>query len=76
MAESQSNKRQIAGRISTEVDLISTLIMGISKGKIKIPKFQRAFVWKEVQALNLLDSIANNYPIGSLLLWRTKSACL
>jgi hypothetical protein len=63
-------------RISTEVELISTLISGIDKGEIKIPKFQRKFVWKDDQALNLLDSIANNYPVGSLLLWRTKERLL
>ena len=37
----------------------------------KVPKFQRPFVWHAEQALNLLDSIANSYPIGSLLLWKT-----
>jgi hypothetical protein len=63
-------------RISTEIELISTLISGINKGEIKIPKFQRNFVWKDEQALDLLDSIANNYPVGSLLLWRTKERLL
>jgi hypothetical protein len=33
-------------------------------------------VWKDDQALNLLDSIANNYPVGSLLLWRTHDKLL
>jgi hypothetical protein len=33
-------------------------------------------VWKGDQALNLLDSIANNYPVGSLLLWRTHDKLL
>ncbi len=56
--------------------MISNLITGINKGEIKIPKFQRAFVWKDEQALKLLDSIANNYPVGSLLLWRTKEKLL
>jgi hypothetical protein len=58
-------------RIATDVQLIGALIAGINKGEIKVPKFQRAFVWKDDQALNLLDSLANNYPVGSLLLWRT-----
>ena len=58
-------------RISTDVQLISTLIAGVEKGEIKVPQFQRKFVWKDYQALNLLDSVANNYPVGSLLLWRT-----
>ena len=62
----------VPSRINTEVELIGTLISGINKGEIKIPKFQRQFVWKDDQALDLLDSLANNYPVGSLLLWRTK----
>ncbi len=69
-------EKKAASRISTEVELISTLISGINKGEIKIPKFQRKFVWKDDQALDLLDSIANNYPVGSLLLWRTKEKLL
>lgn len=69
-------KKNSAGRINTEVELISNLITGINKGEIKIPKFQRPFVWKDDQALNLLDSVANNYPVGSLLLWRTKEKLL
>jgi hypothetical protein len=68
--------KNTASRISTEVELISTLISGINKGEIKIPKFQRKFVWKDDQALDLLDSVANNYPVGSLLLWRTKEKLL
>lgn len=64
-------KENVASRLSTDTSLISTLITGIKKGEIKIPQFQRKYVWKEEQALDLLDSIANNYPVGSLLFWRT-----
>ena len=65
-------KRSTAGRYSTEPDSISRMFLAdIKKGEIKIPQFQRKFVWKEAQALELLDSIANNYPIGSLLFWKT-----
>ncbi len=60
-------------RINTDTNLISTLIAGISNGEIKVPKFQRQFVWKENQAIDLLDSIAKNYPSGSLLVWKTKT---
>lgn len=63
----------VSSRLETATPLVSDLIKDIEKGTIKIPQFQRRFVWKADQALNLLDSIANNYPIGSLLLWRTDS---
>jgi hypothetical protein len=68
--------KSVASRIATDVQLISALIAGIEKGEIKVPKFQRDFVWKDEQALKLLDSIANNYPVGSLLLWRTHDKLL
>lgn len=51
--------------------LVHDLIKDIQKGEVKVPQFQRRFVWKEKQAFDLLDSISNKYPVGSLLLWRT-----
>ncbi len=38
-----------------------------------LPAIQRKFVWKELQISNLFDSIMRGYPIGSFLIWRTKS---
>lgn len=40
-------------------------------GDIILPEFQRPFVWKRRQILDLLDSIYRNYPIGSLLVWES-----
>ncbi len=53
------------------VDRIEELASRILKGDILLPKFQRDFVWEKKQIIELLDSIANNYPIGSVLLWRS-----
>ena len=50
---------------------IDRLISRIDDGDIKIPAFQRGFVWKQNQIIELLESIANNYPIGSLLFWKS-----
>lgn len=61
----------IGGRLNTDTVYIQDLISGVRNGETKVPQFQRQFVWKDEQALNLLDSIANNYPVGSLLLWKT-----
>ena len=47
------------------------LISSVDKGEIKVPQFQRPFVWRQDKALRLLDSISKNYPLGSLLLWKT-----
>ncbi|UPJ42864.1 DUF262 domain-containing protein [Bradyrhizobium sp. 40] len=46
-----------------------TLFRQITSGDIRIPAFQREFVWKEKQIIELLDSVAEGFPIGSLLLW-------
>ncbi|MDO8998528.1 MAG: DUF262 domain-containing protein [Bacteroidota bacterium] len=51
---------------------LDKVIQKIEFGLIKIPPFQRKFVWDQNQIIELLDSIYNNYPIGSLLLWNTK----
>ncbi len=61
----------VASRLETDTAFIRDITREIGKGEVKIPKFQRKFVWKSKQALDLLDSIAHNYPIGSLLLWQT-----
>lgn len=43
----------------------------ISKNRFAVPVFQRDFVWKENQMLDLFDSIKKGYPIGSLVLWHS-----
>lgn len=44
------------------------LVKRIQGRSFEIPQFQRDFVWNESQVTLLVDSIARNYPIGSLLL--------
>ena len=55
-----------------EVLRIEELVTRVKDGDIKLPKFQRPFVWKKTDILKLLDSIYRGYPIGSILLWHTK----
>lgn len=66
-------KANVASKLGTDTPYLEDLISGVQRGEIKVPQFQRRFVWKEEQALRLLDSICNNYPVGSLLLWKTTS---
>lgn len=44
----------------------------IRNGTIKIPQFQRDFVWTKTQSAKLLDSIIKGYPIGTFILWSTQ----
>lgn len=39
-----------------------------------LPNIQRSFVWKEEQIERLFDSILREYPIGTLLIWKTDSS--
>jgi len=55
-----------------EILRIEELVIRVKTGDIKLPKFQRPFVWSKKDILNLLDSINKSYPVGSILLWFTK----
>ena len=52
---------------------IRTAIEKILSGSIRIPAFQRGFVWSSENVSFLMDSIYRKYPIGSVLLWRTST---
>lgn len=49
----------------------STLLTEIETGQIKIPQFQRQFVWDIAASAKLIDSILKGYPIGTFIFWRT-----
>jgi uncharacterized protein with ParB-like and HNH nuclease domain len=42
-------------------------------GGFWLPNIQRPFVWSEEQICRLFDSILREYPISTLLIWRTTS---
>ena len=52
---------------------ISDVIKSITNGEYRIPRFQRDFVWDTKKAAALIDSILKGYPIGSIILWKTKT---
>lgn len=41
-------------------------------GGFWLPNIQRPFVWSESQICKLFDSIMREYPISTLLVWKTK----
>ncbi|MCP4350862.1 MAG: DUF262 domain-containing protein [Desulfobacterales bacterium] len=57
--------------VKPEVVFIEELLEEIAQGKLRVPRFQRPFVWKPSDMRNLYDSIYKGYPIGSLLLWES-----
>jgi len=49
----------------------TSLFAEIENGTIKIPQFQRNFIWSKAKCAKLLDSIVKGYPIGTFILWKT-----
>ena len=58
--------------VTTEVMFLNRLVERVVSGKLRVPRFQRAFVWKQSDLLALLDSILRGFPIGSILVWDTE----
>lgn len=52
--------------------MFANLVSDIEVGQIKIPQFQRDFVWSIQKSAGLIDSIVKGYPIGTFIFWRTK----
>ena len=52
---------------------IKQLISDLERGRIRIPSFQRGFVWNAEQVAYFINSIYKGFPFGSILLWRTRS---
>lgn len=58
--------------VMSEVIFLGNLVERIVAGKIRVPRFQRAFVWKQADLHALLESILRGFPIGSILVWDTE----
>lgn len=52
---------------------IRRIIERVISGEIRIPAFQRDWVWTPQQVSFLLDSIYKNFPIGTVFLWKTNT---
>ncbi len=50
---------------------ISKLLDAIKDKEIVVPEFQREYVWSLEQAKELMASLFQEYPTGSILIWET-----
>lgn len=50
---------------------VSDLLFSIRNWELVVPEFQREYVWQWPKARELLVSLVKDYPIGSLLFWKT-----
>ena len=48
---------------------LSDIVHEIEHGHLRIPRFQRDFVWERSKVIKLLDSMYKEYPIGSFFIW-------
>ncbi len=58
--------------IETQIRSLTKVLDDLRQGIIQVPPFQREFVWERSNIRELFDSIKNNYPIGSILLWKPR----
>jgi hypothetical protein len=52
---------------------ITTILDQIDMGSMALPEFQRGYVWNRDQVRGLMSSLYRKHPIGSLLVWETKT---
>lgn len=50
---------------------IRSIINKVVSGEVRIPSFQRNYVWTSEQVAFLLDSLYKGIPIGNIFLWKT-----
>lgn len=49
---------------------IPDLVRLAATGVIRVPSFQRAYVWEAEDVRKLFDSLYRGFPVGTILLWR------
>src|SRR2546423_5048001 len=52
---------------------IQTILDQIDLGAMALPEFQRGYVWNRDQVRGLMHSLYRKHPVGSLLVWVTKT---
>jgi len=55
----------------TNPEKLKGLLLGIEEGKIALPEFQRDWVWEPENIRELIISVSQSFPAGSLLTLRT-----
>lgn len=66
------NEAKILLRPENQNKQYEALFLEIDSGQIKLPMFQREFVWDKEQSAKLIDSILKGFPIGTFIFWKTR----
>jgi len=67
-----SDEKKILLRPENQNKQYESLFIDIDNGQIKLPMFQREFVWDKEQSAKLVDSILKGFPIGTFIFWKTR----
>ena len=51
-----------------------SIVKSAHQGEYAVPEFQRGFVWTVAQVRELADSLTRNFPVGSILTWKSSTA--
>lgn len=57
--------------ITPQVVHLFELLKWAREGRLRIPMFQRPYVWKRKDILDFIDSIGRRYPVGTLFMWQS-----
>ncbi len=52
---------------------VATILAQVDLGSVALPEFQRGYVWNRDQVRSLMYSLYHRYPVGSLMVWLTKT---
>lgn len=76
LGESRAKWKEASLKFQTTTRSLRELVCEFHTGTILLPQFQRDYVWKVKNILNLLDSLLNGFPIGGIYLWRPTGGAL
>lgn len=70
MSDVSSQVPEITPQVVHLVDLLKRA----KEGRLRVPRFQREYVWRRQDIVDLFDSVVRQYPIGTLFLWGAQPA--
>lgn len=59
------------GTLETKMTQLGDLVKLLSGETLRLPEIQRPYVWNRPQVRDLLDSLYQGYPVGTMLIWQT-----
>jgi transcriptional regulator with XRE-family HTH domain len=70
--EVPSSRTDLSSLVTIDVKnrTIQTLIDEVKTGKYYLPSFQRQYVWDEEDIKELVASVIDSHPIGTIILWK------